>query len=176
MNLFHKKNFSSRGFTLIELLVVVAIIGLLSSVVMASLNGARTKARDAVRKTELKQIQTALEMYYNTNNAYPIGGWYSSEPGDASGNNGGNWIPGLAPTYISSLPRDPRGGASLINPPCSPPWQASYHYYSPNGVNYKLLSHCAPENAWTSSDSFYDPVRPSWAWKLCSGEPACSGW
>lgn len=89
-------------------------------------------------------------------------------------NNGGNWIPGLAPTYISVLPRDPRGGTSQIQPTCGG-WQAAYLYLS-NGTNYKLLSHCAPDNPWTSGDTFYDPVRPTWAWKVCSGEPACSSW
>jgi len=66
---FSKSN--SGGFTLIELLVVIAIIGVLSSVVLSSLNDARAKARDAYRKASMKQVQTALEMYYNANNAYP---------------------------------------------------------------------------------------------------------
>ncbi len=61
-----------RGFTLIELLVVIAIIGLLSSVVLASLNGARKKGRDARRLADLKQMQVALELYYGENNAYPV--------------------------------------------------------------------------------------------------------
>ena len=54
---------ASRGFTLIELLVVIAIIGILSSVVLASLNSARTKARDTRRVSDMKQIQIALELY-----------------------------------------------------------------------------------------------------------------
>jgi len=83
-----------RGFTLIELLVVIAIIGILSSVVLASLNGARKKGRDARRISDLKQVQLALEMYYDSN---------SSEYPDASSS--------LAPTYISSVPVDPQGGA-----------------------------------------------------------------
>ena len=61
----------SRGFTLIELLVVIAIIGLLSSVILGSLNSARKKGRDARRLADLKQLQVALELYYSNNLAYP---------------------------------------------------------------------------------------------------------
>ncbi len=61
-----------QGFTLIELLVVIAIIGILASVVLASLNTSRGSARDASRLTEVKQLQTALEIYRNSNdNQYP---------------------------------------------------------------------------------------------------------
>jgi prepilin-type N-terminal cleavage/methylation domain-containing protein len=72
-----KKN----GFTLIELLVVIAIIGLLSTVVLISLNRARQKARDAKRLADMRQILLALEMYYDSNDTYPLntdndcGGW-----------------------------------------------------------------------------------------------------
>ncbi len=64
-------NKTGTGFTLIELLVVIAIIGLLASVVLISLNGARKKARDTKRKADLAQIQKALELYYNTYGGYP---------------------------------------------------------------------------------------------------------
>lgn len=60
-----------KGFTLIELLVVISIIGLLSSVVLASLNTAREKARDARRITDIRQVQNALEIYHSQFNAYP---------------------------------------------------------------------------------------------------------
>ncbi|MBI5457469.1 prepilin-type N-terminal cleavage/methylation domain-containing protein [Candidatus Kaiserbacteria bacterium] len=60
----HPSAQKSHGFTLIELLVVIAIIGLLSSVVLSSLNGARKKGRDARRMADLKQIQVAQELYY----------------------------------------------------------------------------------------------------------------
>lgn len=65
------KKGKNKGFTLIELLVVIAIIGILSSVVLASLNTAREKSRDAKRISDVKQLQLALELYFDSNNAYP---------------------------------------------------------------------------------------------------------
>ena len=87
----------TRGFTLIELLVVIAIIGILSSVVLASLNSARRKARDAKRISDIKQIQLALEMYYDDNSNYPT---------EISSDNL------VTPGYISQIPTDPSTGAA----------------------------------------------------------------
>lgn len=69
---FYKKG--TRGFTLIELLVVIAIIGVLASIVLASLNTARKKSRDARRLADIKQLQLALELYFDANSSsYPAG-------------------------------------------------------------------------------------------------------
>ena len=65
---------NKKGFTLIELLVVIAIIGLLSTLSVLALNNARQKSRDAKRVADIKQIQTALELYYNDAYGYPTGG------------------------------------------------------------------------------------------------------
>ncbi|MFA6077505.1 MAG: prepilin-type N-terminal cleavage/methylation domain-containing protein [Candidatus Paceibacterota bacterium] len=82
---------SESGFTLVELLVVIAIIGILSSIVLASLNSARAKARDAKRVGDLGSIRTALVLYYDTNKQYPTalsglvsGGFLANVPVDPS--------------------------------------------------------------------------------------------
>lgn len=60
----------SRGFTLIELLVVIAIIGVLSAVVLASLNTARSKGNDAAIQSNLSTIQPQAEIKYSDNGNY----------------------------------------------------------------------------------------------------------
>ena len=62
---------SKKGFTLIELLVVIAIIGLLATLSVVALNSARVKSRDARRLSDVKQIQTGLELYFNAKDGYP---------------------------------------------------------------------------------------------------------
>lgn len=61
---------NKKGFTLIELLVVIAIIGILASVVLASLNSARAKGADAAIKANLANLRAQAEIYYDTNSGY----------------------------------------------------------------------------------------------------------
>lgn len=63
----------AKGFTLIELLVVIAIIGLLSTLAVIALGTARAKARDAKRVSDIKQVQSALELYNSDAGGYPVG-------------------------------------------------------------------------------------------------------
>ncbi|MFA7169971.1 MAG: prepilin-type N-terminal cleavage/methylation domain-containing protein [Candidatus Paceibacterota bacterium] len=98
-----------KGFTLIELLVVISIIGVLSTIAMTSLNGARTKARDVKRISEIEQIQKALELYYADNGQYPVSGGATSPNGGWSNSNDASWDSlqtKLAP-YMTALPKDP---------------------------------------------------------------------
>lgn len=94
---------NNKGFTLIELLVVISIIGVLSSIVMSSLNSARTKARDAVRISDVKQMATALEMYANDNYTYPAA---TTAKCDSSPTDWASLQSALS-AYIPSLPKDP---------------------------------------------------------------------
>lgn len=67
------KNTYKRGFTLIELLVVIAIIGILASVVLASLNTARDKGADAAIKSNLNNSRAQAELFYdNSNRSYDV--------------------------------------------------------------------------------------------------------
>ena len=92
-------NMKLRGFTIIELLVVVAIIGILASIVLTSLSGAKAKSRDSRRVADIKSIQLALALYYSDNGMYPLN-IYASSAGTAPNS-------GLAGGYLPSLPTDP---------------------------------------------------------------------
>ncbi len=87
----------STGFTLVELLVVIAIIGILASIILASLSTARAKGRDAKRISDIKEIQLALELYYDANSNYPMNIYGSPSPLVSQG-------------YISVMPVDPSYG------------------------------------------------------------------
>src|SRR5665648_71072 len=119
-----------RGFTLIELLVVIAIIGLLSSVVLASLNTARMKSRDARRLSDIHQIQIALELYYNSFGRYPspnpdpeCDGW------DSSG------TPVGAPSFITPLVSNKFLPTDILDPTINNDC-GNYRYYR-YGAGYK---------------------------------------
>jgi len=96
---------SERGFTLIELLVVIAIIGLISGIVLASLSTARQRGRDAQRLSDMRQIETALQLFFDDNQHFPGGPESVSGRGEKIGV-GEDIDTALAP-YLSRIPVDP---------------------------------------------------------------------
>lgn len=101
---------NKKGFTLIELLIVIAIIGLLSTLAVVALGSARVKARDSKRLADLKQLQTALELYYTDQNAYPPGtGIALGSTNYACLNSTGFTTAGCASPYMGLVPLDPNG-------------------------------------------------------------------
>ena len=121
LNISDKK--LKKGFTLIELLVVIAIIGVLASIVLASLNNARKKSRDARRITDIKQIQLALELYFDgQSNKYPAASTSCVAGGAAYG------LEALATgNYIPQVPRDPLSTSTCYRYAASGVSPTTYH-------------------------------------------------
>ena len=120
----------NKGFTLIELLVVIAIIGLLASVVLLSLNSARAKSRDAKRLSDVRQLVSAMEMYFNDKSAYPTNTASVTNPVDLTSQGPSA---ALAPKYIGQIPAVP----SPADGPCA--GKNVYNYQAPaDGSSYTL--------------------------------------
>ena len=105
------------GFTLIELLVVIAILGLLSTIITVAMGQARLKARDSKRMADLKQIQTALELYYTDQNSYPAGSAAQLGTGNYACLTRIGFLPlssGCADAYMGSVPTDPNRNVYYI--------------------------------------------------------------
>jgi type II secretion system protein G len=123
-----------KGFTLIELLVVVAIIALLAAMAVVALNNARARARDARRVADIRQIQTALEMYYLDHNSYPSGSTYISIENLClkAGVGWTNQNCNTGTVYIASVPAAPRPADSC------PDADNAYAYKQDSNNSYSL--------------------------------------
>ena len=138
-------NIKKKGFTLIELLVVISIIGVLSTMVLGALSEARGKARDAKRRSDIKSLQTALEIHYLDKGSYTqpesICTDCSTGLGCGACGTGDGWAPTsdlqdlVTGGYISELPIDP------IN-------NSTYKY------TYEV--HNAGQYGWTKAGQTYD--------------------
>jgi len=133
----------NKGFTLIELLVVIAIIAILSTVVMAGLNSARQKGRDAKRLSDIKQFQTALELCYDVVGGYPGAAALGALP---AGGTDCDYRVGAGnvtrfDTFLGTTPVNPTPGG------------ATYQYCS-SAVSTPALTDCAAPGAGTGASSY----------------------
>lgn len=149
------------GFTIIEMLIVVTILAMLAGVLVPVLEDSSSSARDARRAADLKAVQAALEAYKRVNGVYPDTN--NAWQGDAQ-NRGGlgydaaGYIPGLVPTYMQALPKDPDSN--------NPTADDGYAYRS-NGTDYKFMLEGTPES-FPAGNPFFDPTRAAAAWQVSS--------
>lgn len=124
---------NKKGFTLIELLVVIAIIGLLSTLAVVALNNARIKSRDARRVSDIKQVQTGLELFLNDRSVYP-----TTPPVNGCPVGSGN-IAGLCISFGSDMLADPCVGVSyMATMPTDPLTTQRYCYTRDTTTSYSL--------------------------------------
>ena len=116
---------SAEGFTLIEVLVVATIIGILSTIGISSFQAVTKSGRDALRRADLEQIRSALEIYKSENGSYP----------EATGCRAN-----LSSDYIGSYPLDPKSSAY------------NYCYIKEGSILYKLCAHLENGNASDNCD------------------------
>lgn len=142
----------NRGFTLIELLVVIAIIAILSAVVLASLNTARDRARNAKREADMGQLMHALEMYKIETGSYPLHGGTAN--GSCTQQNCLSMLADeLVPTYIGSIPADPVQGDTING----------YQFCS-DGEGYQVLARLRANGGYCTVRALSSlPVENCWA-------------
>lgn len=168
---------------MIELLIVIAIIGILASVVLVSLNGARAKARDARRLSDMHNISLALELFYAQTGRYPItaGGatwddhWSLFAACLETGSGCGFTVSGYSPV-MSKVPQDPLDDPNTqsdSDPTYYTGWEGrtdqNYILFVRLETNSSALSGDA-DGSWRPSDSACEDsllgycIKQNWPW------------
>lgn len=138
---------SDEGFTLIELLVVIAIIGILTALSTVNYIAVKARARDAQRKSDLHQIQAALELYRSDQGSYPA----------ASDVVCGQSLASATTTYMQKIPCDPSNVGQLV------------YTYVVTGSGYKLVACLENTNDTqkdTTNDTTYCSGTTNWSYTL----------
>lgn len=173
---------NNKGFTLIELLVVIAIIGLLSAVIIAPIQSSRKKARDAKRVSELKSIETAMQVYYTEYSSYPTETAWTDTNWRTACSNTGTGLTGTVttitpviptypaaffPNYMAQMPTDPLNALATGSNYC--------YAYRSNGQQYKVvLFNILEADAYPPNFGDQASGSPVTRWAICSGTTACA--
>jgi general secretion pathway protein G len=135
-----------KGFTLIELIIVMSIIAILAIASVSSYTNSLKISRDNQRKSDLRKIMTALQVYYTQYGKYPPPGGVCSYGSYCfvQSTAANPWIPSLDTNYISSLPKDPLNNGNY-------PWVANGYTYvygnvSLEGQTFDLLTQLENKN------------------------------
>lgn len=153
---------SRQGFTLIELLIVIAIIGLLATMAVPTLNRIQKKARDTKRAADIEQIYKALNLFFDHYGCLPLTHGSSCGPGGYSDSNSGSWdyssqggFLGFLETsgFMPNVPVDPINNMSGDGVPAG---SYAYRYYCYSGTGLHL-------GYWREIDNTYIRKYPS-AW------------
>jgi len=153
------------GFTLIEILIVVAIIAILASVVLVGLGPTQQAGRDARRLSDLHEVQTGLELFYNKCGYYP-----GSAPSGAC-NNGATsgYSTGASPMNAALVD----AGLNITTVPEDPSNAGTHVYgYATNGASasqYVLTT--VLENTNNSIFTSYTPLTTTQIGVYTSGDP-----
>ena len=135
---------TKKGFTLIELLVVVAIVGILATVIISSLGNARDKSRNAKVLQIVRQMHTALEMYYLDNGEYPPNS--TLHTGSFVCGNDDSSIPESFGSFGAVIDQDLRDSLEEYYPALqNAPECVNISYYSTTVANTSLLNWCGTD-------------------------------
>lgn len=152
--MFNKK----PGFTIVELLIVIVVIGILAAISIVAYNGIQERSQFTTYKSELKNLNTAINLYYAEQGHYPITAYWSGN----NQNKNDAFIPGLVPDYISETPQvEPHGE----------PRPTFLYLSNADGSGYKLIyivgtmgSGETLPAAHTNNNPMIEPYRPNRAW------------
>lgn len=161
----------SYGFTIVELLIVIVVIAVLAAVSIVAYNGIQSRSNDAKVLAEFDSARKALNLYYAQNGEYPKTTSLTdgrTDPNCNVGTKSADWIPGVSPAFVSSLPKSSTNKNGWTNDGC--------FQYASDGATYVLSAWRMLRSAQTSTFYRRDGFREGWT--AAQGSPIsyhCAG-